>query len=139
MKVSYLLVAATLVASPAFAQAPAPTPSTPAANAQMTTSGQWRASKLIGVNVYNQQDEKLGEINELILTPAGQIAGAVVGVGGFLGMGERNIMVTMDKLKFSSDPKATTGTSASDHRWYPDKAVLNASKDQLKAMSEFKY
>lgn len=139
MKTPTLVVAAALLATPAFAQTTtAPQPNAPAATNQTMNkpaTGQWRASKLIGVDVYNQQNEKLGEINELIMTSNGQIAGAVIGVGGFLGMGERDVMVPLNQLRFSNE---TTG-SANDRQWYPDRAVLNANKDQLKQMPEFKY
>ncbi len=140
------LVACTLAATAALAQQQPATPSTSAPSAAATAApvpagGQWRASKLIGVDVYNQQNEKLGEINELIIDSSGRVAGAVLGVGGFLGMGEHDVMVSMDKLKFSNEAgKSTTGASSADNReWYPDRAVLNASKDQLKAMKQFKY
>jgi len=129
------LVACTLAAPLAYAQ----TPSKEAA--PVTATGQWRASKLMGVNVYNDQNEKLGEINELIVDRSGRVAGAILGVGGFLGMGEHNVMVTMDKLKFSNETgKSTTGQTSSDSKqWYPDRAVLSATKDQVKAMPQFKY
>jgi sporulation protein YlmC with PRC-barrel domain len=140
-------LASALMTTAAVAQTPAPapqnqmTPSTQAA--PVPAQGQWRASKLIGVDVYNEANEKLGEINELILTSTGQVAGAVIGVGGFLGMGEHDIMVSMDKLKFSNEAdKTTTGaakTDRDDKQWYPDRAVMNASKDQLKQMPQFKY
>lgn len=140
-------LASVLAASAAVAQTQAPAPqtrSTPSAQAApVPASGQWRASKLIGVDVYNEQNEKLGEINELIVNRSGQIAGAVIGVGGFLGMGEHDVMVSMDKLKFSNESgKTTTGTEKSDRndkQWYPDRAVLSANKDQLKQMPQFKY
>jgi sporulation protein YlmC with PRC-barrel domain len=129
--------------------------------------GRWRASKLIGVNIYNEQNEKLGDINEIILDPSGKVMGYVIGVGGFLGMGEHGILVEPTKIKFVNEPvraasapatpPGTTGstataptntrnvsnttgsTRASDARWYPDHGVLSASKDQLKAMPQFKY
>ncbi|WP_424631314.1 PRC-barrel domain-containing protein [Bradyrhizobium sp. SYSU BS000235] len=129
-----------VIASPAaIAQTPANTPS--AAAAPITAAGKWRASKVIGVNVYNEQNEKIGSINEVIIDSAGRVDGAVIGVGGFLGMGEHNIIVAMDKLKFSNEAgKTTTGsTSSGSKQWYPDRAVLNANKDQLKALPEFKY
>jgi hypothetical protein len=84
----------------------------------------------------------------------------IIGVGGFLGMGQRDIKVEMSKLKFVDEPvkssstttttttgtgagasrPATTTTTSSDKKWYPDHAVLSgATKDQLKAMPEFKY
>jgi sporulation protein YlmC with PRC-barrel domain len=146
MKTPTLVVAAALLATPAFAQTTtAPQPNAPAAANQTMNkpaTGQWRASKLIGVDVYNQQNEKLGEINELILNSSGQIAGAVIGVGGFLGMGERDVMVPLNQLRFSNNERGstTTGSAADgDRKWYPERAVLNTTKDQLKQMPEFKY
>lgn len=138
------LVACTLAAPAALAQQTAPgTATTPpaATTAPAPAAGQWRASKLMGVDVYNTQNEKLGEINELIIDSSGRVAGAVIGVGGFLGMGEHDVMVSMDKLQFSNDAgKATTGAGSTESRqWYPDRALLNANKDQLKAMPQFKY
>jgi sporulation protein YlmC with PRC-barrel domain len=129
----------------------------------------WRSSKLVGVNVYNDKDEKLGDINEVLIDKSGKVAGLVIGVGGFLGMGEHDIMVDMAKLKFVDEPartaannnktgsgaaggNATTGAAnntantnantnnASRNRWYPDHAILaGATKDSLKAMKQFKY
>jgi sporulation protein YlmC with PRC-barrel domain len=143
MRILSAALLASVIAIPAYAQtsAPAPREASPSTQAApVPASGQWRASKLIGVNVYNAQNEKLGDINELILNSSGQIAGAVIGVGGFLGMGEHDVMVPMDRLKFSNESgKSTTGASNAGKQWYPDRAVLNANKDQLKAMPQFKY
>ena len=69
---------------------------------------------------------------------------AVIGVGGFLGMGEHDVAVKFDRLKWS-DGAATTGSgqpasqTKNADRNYPDHAVLNATKDQLKAMPNFQY
>jgi sporulation protein YlmC with PRC-barrel domain len=148
MKAYPIIVAAALLATPALAQTTtAPQPGAPAApaatsqNMNQTATGQWRASKLIGVDVYNNQNEKLGEINELIMSPNGQIAGAVIGVGGFLGMGQRDVMVPLNQLRFTNnDGAATTGAARDgDRKWYPERAVLNTNKDQLTNMPEFKY
>ncbi|MEA2975541.1 MAG: hypothetical protein QOF19_1061 [Alphaproteobacteria bacterium] len=128
----------------------------------------WRASKLVGVNVYNDKDEKLGDISEILLDKSGKVAGIVIGVGGFLGVGQHDIMVDMAKLKFVDEPARTAANSkaapdaagrntttgaanntantnantnnASRNRWYPDHAILaGATKDSLKAMKQFKY
>ena len=143
MRILTAALLASAIALPAYAQTPAPAPREASPSTQaapVPASGQWRASKLIGVNVYNAQNEKLGDINELIISPSGQIAGAVIGVGGFLGMGEHDVLVPMERLKFSNEAgKSTTGASSSGKQWYPDRAVLNANKDQLKAMPQFKY
>jgi len=66
----------------------------------------------------------------------------VIGVGGFLGAGEHDVAVKFDELKWSNGA-ATTGSAASEPkipaRTYPDHAVLNATKDQLKSMPNFNY
>jgi sporulation protein YlmC with PRC-barrel domain len=137
----------------------------------MHREGEWRASKLVGINVYNEANEKIGDINDVILGKSGRVENVVLGVGGFLGMGEHYVAVAYDKLKWVNEPprsttattrpatnvdntartaadgtSRTTGaaTSTADNRkaegyWYPDHAVYNATKDQLKAMPQFKY
>ena len=143
MKTYPIIVAAALLATPALAQTTtAPQTGAPAATTTMNqaATGQWRASKLIGVDVYNNQNEKLGEISELIMNSNGQIAGAVIGVGGFLGMGERDVMVPLSQLRFTNEGTSTTGSARDgERRWYPERAVMNTNKDQLKGMPEFKY
>lgn len=162
-----MITSAMLLATPALAQAPqnggtatAPNmhPTTPS-TASMHKEGEWRASKLVGVNVYNNGNEKIGDINDLILDSSGRIASVVIGVGGFLGMGEHNVAVAFDQLKFAKEPMktasndgagktgsastSTTGSASTsanrNDNWYPDHVVLNANKDQLKKMPEFKY
>jgi hypothetical protein len=72
-------------------------------------------------------------------------------------MGEHDVLVKLDQIKFvtepvrtttttnSQRPATTTGTSATrpvraaNEKWYPDHAVMNATKEQLKAMPQFKY
>ena len=149
-----------------------------ATTAMMHKDGQWRSSKLVGVDVYNDANEKIGDIEELIVDKSGKIEHVVLGVGGFLGMGEHYVAVSFDKLKWVNEPvrsttastapagtapatnvdshartaadgtaKTTTGAAttttrpvrAANEQWYPDHAVLNATKDQLKAMTQFKY
>ena len=113
------LLASVMIVPVLAQQAPAPAPTTPPAATQpatapMATTGQWRASKLIGLNVYNDQNERLGDINEILLDQTidqtGKVNGVVIGVGGFLGMGQREILVTMDKLKFVNEPVRTAAT-----------------------------
>ena len=137
--ISAALLACSLAAPAAMAQNTTSSPS--AAAAPVSASGQWRASKLMGVHIYNEQNEKIGDINDVILDSSGKIDGIIIGVGGFLGMGEHYVMMTMDKVKFSNETgKTTTGsTSSGSKQWYPDRGVVNANKDQLKAMPEFKY
>ena len=153
---------------PAPAATPAPAPADrvqTTTTAPMATANQWRASKVIGLDVYNDQNEKLGDINEVLLDQSGKVTGVIIGVGGFLGMGQREILVTMDKLKFVNEPVRTSATTtttpattaagerptttttaparparAANEKWYPDHAILSGvTKDSLKSMTEFKY
>ena len=77
----------------------------------MMLKGNWRASKLMGLDVYNEANEKLGDVNEMILDKDGKVSAVVIGVGGFLGMGEHDIAVSMDKLKFVEEPVKTSSTA----------------------------
>jgi sporulation protein YlmC with PRC-barrel domain len=168
--VSGLLASAMILPALAQSNPPASPPANRAdtvATAPKAQGDLWRASKLKGLNVYNDQDEKLGDITEILLDKSGKVAGIVIGVGGFLGMGQHDIMVEMSKLKFVDEPvrtsattttssgsttgtgpgtsagQRTTSTSAdrsTEQKWYPDHAVLSgASKEQLKSMPEFKF
>ena len=187
------LLAAALLSTAAYTQTAPSAPKVQAQTSMKKHTGDYRASKLIGVNVYNRQNEKIGDINEVLMAKSGRISGVVVGVGGFLGMGEHDVLVKLDQIKFVNEPVAaavatapakpvqtgtaanapatdpakavpanTTGTGtaanapantstsnraavanrpvrAATEKWYPDHAVMNATKDQLKAMPAFKY
>ena len=170
------LLSVAVFSAPAYAQTAQPTdraaPAAKTAGSQekMALKGNWRASKLMGLDVYNEANEKLGDINELILDKNGKVNAVVIGVGGFLGMGEHDIAVSMDKLKFMEEPvrtsstapatttrdnagapretttgAATTTTATTTSRsgnandWAPDHAVMSGTKEQLKAMPQFKY
>ena len=167
------LAGSALLASVAFAQNPSSSANTDQATtaapavASDTSSfkGNWRSSKLVGLNVYKDSNESLGSINDLLTDKSGNIKAVVIGVGGFLGVGEHLVAVALDKVKFVTEPIAytsaagapnagaakttsttTTGAAnpppartAKTNPWYPDHAVFSATKDQLKAMPEFKY
>jgi len=165
------LAGSALLASVAFAQSPStPSDSTkmaPAAASDSSTSpssftGNWRASKVVGLSVYNDKNESVGSINDLLTDKNGKIVAVVIGVGGFLGVGEHLVAVPFEKVKFVSEPVAYTGAAnttapprpnsstttgaattapaaSKPNPWYPDHAVFNATKDELKAMPEFKY
>src|SRR6185312_9649530 len=110
--------------------------------------GEWQASKLIHLNVYNAQNEKIGDIKELMLDKSGKIDSVAIGVGGFLGMGEHDVAVKFEQLKWVNEPVksgnasngSTTGSGQSKkNATYPDHAMLDVSKDQLKSMPQFEY
>src|SRR5438874_2848272 len=120
----------------AAARATAPAPTAPQAAAPAAAShtlpaaaqasrhmrdDQIRASKLIGAAVYDPADQKIGTVDELVLNPDGKVADVVLGVGGFLGAGEKHVAVPMAELK----------------RGKNDHFVLAATKDSLKQMATF--
>jgi sporulation protein YlmC with PRC-barrel domain len=114
------LLGTTLITAPALAQTSPPAVSTtaPASGAMSTGTwmtqeqpGQWRASKLDGLNVYNQNNEKIGDISELLVDGSGTIKAVVVGVGGFLGLGERDVAIPFDQIKFVNEPLAVATTA----------------------------
>lgn len=157
------LLGTAVIGGAAFAQSTQPADrAAPAATAQpadkMALKGNWRASKLMGLNVYNEANEKLGDINELLVDKSGKINAVVIGIGGFLGMGEHDIAVSIDKLKFVEEPVRTSSSSTSTtsrdtttgaastnttnrnaNDWVPDHAVMSGNKEQLKALQQFKY
>ena len=165
------LMGTALLATAAFAQTPTATTDranmAPAAASASSFQGDWRASKMVGLKVYNDNNESVGSINDLLADKSGNIKAVVIGVGGFLGVGEHLVAVSFDKVKFVNEPVAYTGAAnmpnatgtrppsttttgaantapasantAKQNPWYPDHAVFNATKDELKAMPEFKF
>jgi len=167
------LIGSALLASVAFAQTPTATTdranTAPAAASDSSFQDNWRASKVVGVSVYNENNESLGSISDLLMDKSGNIKAVVIGVGGFLGVGEHLVAIPFDKIKFVNEPVAYTGVAgapnapgsrpasstttgaapmnpppaaaitAKSNPWYPDHAVFKATKDELKAMPEFKY
>ena len=193
-------------------------PNTAASPLYEMKAGQWRATKLNGINVYDPGNNKIGDINELIIGRDGRVAAVVVGTGGFLGIGEHNSAIPFDQVQWVDEPLnrnvagstgggSTTGTTAGSgsstsapaaadraeraadradqaadranqaasgaatttdtgrtagtaadrtagsgstttadrrdareaYRGYPDHAVVNMTKDQLKALPEVRY
>jgi hypothetical protein len=151
------LVGSALLAGVAFAQTP--TTTTDRANttlSEQSLRGDWRTSKVIGLSVYNDNKDNVGSIDDLLTDRSGNIKAVVLSVGGFLGVGSHLVAVPFDQIKFVNEPVSSTGamgastttTGSSTNRssttsrsdtWYPDHALFNATKDQLKAMPEFKY
>jgi hypothetical protein len=172
------VAAAALLSTTALAQTPAPSSKDTAPMAQpapkadtkaaekptqQQSSSEWRGSKVIGLYVYNDANERLGSINELLMDSSGKVSKAVIGVGGFLGIGESDVAVNFDQLKFSNEPMktssttstsppagsgsstvgttstTTSSTSSSKPSINPDHAKLSMTKEQLKALPQFKY
>lgn len=79
-------------------------------------------AKIIGMKVVNNNNDKLGEVDNMIVSAPDNILFAIVSVGGFLGIGEKLVAVPVDDLAFDKD-----------------KVVLNVSKETMEAAPEFHY
>ena len=67
------------------------------------TTGEISASELLDENIVNAANESVGDVNDVILDANGKVASIVVGVGGFLGMGEKDVALSFDQLSFARD------------------------------------
>ena len=130
------LVATAFMAAPALAQTSSSGSSSSgsaASSSSASQSGQfmthmnpdqWRGSKLVGVNIYGQNNEKIGDVNEVLIDRKGNADAIVVGVGGFLGMGEKDVALPFSAVEWkydrndlstaSTNRPATTGTTAAN-------------------------
>lgn len=123
-----------LLATPALAQqTPAPEPGSPAgevvqtgtlAVSQLKLVNGLRISKLIGAAIYNEANEKIGTVDDLILTSEDKAVVAVIQVGGFLGAGGKLIAVPYHQLQRDKENKLF---------------MAGANKDSLNAMPGFTY
>jgi sporulation protein YlmC with PRC-barrel domain len=120
MKLTSTIAAICLLSSSAaFAQGPAPVLSfVPASSATVTN--------YYKQNVYDPQDNKIGDIKDVLVDSDGKVTAFIIGAGGFLGMGEHDVAVPFSAVK---------GTQK-DGKWY---LTMNASKDTLKAAPGLKY
>ena len=85
------------------------------------------SSRVVGLDVYNNAKQDIGTIKDVAYN-GNSVSGYVIGVGGFLGMGDHYVAVRPSAVKLSYDAK--------DSKWH---ASMNANADQLKAAPEFKY
>jgi sporulation protein YlmC with PRC-barrel domain len=170
------LLGAVLISATAFAQTNPPTSNLPEASTtappatsgrflSQVESGQWRTFKLKGLNVYNINNEHIGDIREVLQDRGGKIQAVVVGVGGFLGMGEHDIALPYDEIQWVEQGSSTTASTTDTNRTtnpsnpnesvsttgtvtrttnvpgpsYPERAVIKLTKDELKAAPTFKF
>ncbi len=152
MKVRHPLIAtalAVVLAAPAFAQQQTAPDTTAPMNSQQTSpmaksadhalnqtgfvqsqsASEWRGSKLIGATVYGTENESIGEINDVLVGEDGNIRAAIIGVGGFLGIGEKNVAVPFEALNVQRKPDSNA----------IDKIMVRYTKDQLKNAPKFTY
>jgi hypothetical protein len=78
-------------------------------------------------SVYDPQDNKIGEIMDVLVTRDGKVTALIIGVGGFLGIGEKGVAVPFNAVQV---------TNKNNNKWY---LVMNATKDALKNAKGFKY
>lgn len=84
----------------------------------------WSAKRqLLDKDVYNDKNEEIGEIKDVIVSPKRTVSWAIIGVGGFLGLAEKLVAIPMDQLALTKGKLILKG----------------ATKDALKAMPEFHY
>ena len=168
-----------LMMSTALAQqAPAPSPSAPAASPPaastpkmddkaakadsammkdakfIATQGtdQFAWSKFKGTDVLGPDNAKIGDVDDILFEKDGKVVAFIVGVGGFLGVGQKNVAIDLsafqfvpaDSVKTTSRDSGTTGTTApSPARTSTDphdvKLKVSWTKDQLKNAASFEY
>lgn len=92
------------------------------AETELITRG-WRATKLLRADVYNDKKQKVGRVDDFIVSPDGSLSVAVVDVGGFLGMGAHRVAIPVQQFGEVS----------------PKIILPGATKDSLKQLPEFNY
>jgi sporulation protein YlmC with PRC-barrel domain len=121
-----LLVAATVLISPEISNAQVAGSRTVGVTKEEVkelTRG-WSVKKqIMGKTVYNDDKDSIGTVDDLIITPAKSVSYAIIGVGGFLGMGKHDVAIPVNHFKVDKDRITLPG----------------ATKDALKAMPEFEY
>src|SRR5262245_62173271 len=114
-----------LTTATAFAQAPASAPG----QARLMTSlpaDSGTVTNYYKQNVYDPSDNKIGEIVDVLVDQEGRVNALIVGVGGFLGAGEKDVAVPFNSVKGKKK----------DNKWY---LVMNTTKDALKSAPGYKY
>ena len=129
--------------SPASPPAATPSPSSPTKDLSATTSGsgaasvqvvnsqkpdQWLASKFKGTNVIGNDNEKIGDVSDILFDKSGKIEAFVVGVGGFLGIGAKDVAIPPNSFQVVAGDKSKNES---------DKLKLSMTKDQLKQAANF--
>ncbi len=83
------------------------------------------ASNLIGQSVYNSQDETVGDINDLVTDQSGKVIAVLVGTGGFLGIGEKDVALSFKDLRFTQDQDGKV------------KVIANVTKETLASAPDY--
>jgi hypothetical protein len=116
------IINAVLFTGPVWAQGAPQTVSIERVDVQKLAAG-YRSSKIVGSPVVNDANEKIGDVDDLLVEPSDKVLFAVLSVGGFLGMGERLVVVPFGSLQIAGNKVMLPG----------------GTKDALTALPEFKY
>jgi len=125
MKTFIVAAALAVVSMPAFAQQPAPATAGPARIYTQMPAGTTVAN-FYKQNVYDPSDNKIGGVDDVLIDADGHVTAMIIAVGGFLGMGEKDVAV----------PFSSVRASEKNNKWY---LVLNTSKEALKNAPGFAY
>jgi sporulation protein YlmC with PRC-barrel domain len=113
------LSAAALAFASGLALAETTTPGEPSTGRSSLSTGHWLASDIYKADVYDPSEHKIGKITDLMFDSNGNVTGAIIGVGGFLGVAQKDVVIPFKELKVST-------------RDGKDWLVLNRTKDELK-------
>jgi sporulation protein YlmC with PRC-barrel domain len=86
----------------------------------------WTVTNFYKQAVYDPKETKIGDVDDVLVDKSGKVTGLVVGVGGFLGVGEKDVIVPFSAVK----------TTKKDDKWW---LTLDETKDGLKSSTGFKY
>ena len=126
---SVLAVIAALIAAPALAQQAPPgasvpsggpaSPSVAPGRLQKTDRG-WRSSRIVGATVYNDQNESIGSVDELLIGDNHDVAAVVLSVGGILGINSKLVKVPVSEIKVTPNRLVMSGATRDKVKQMPD-------------------
>jgi hypothetical protein len=145
LMITTALSGALIGAAAAQSNMDAPSANSPRANAPLSgdakfinaqSTDQWLSSNFIGVDVVGPDNQKIGDISDVLFEKNGNVVGYVVGVGGFLGIGAKNVALAPSSFQVVSANEGTTGSAMATS---PEdiKLKLNMTKDQLQKAAAF--
>jgi sporulation protein YlmC with PRC-barrel domain len=71
---------------------------------------QWRAPKLVGVGVFGSDDKQIGKIDDVLMSHDGKAETVVIGIGGFLGFGKKDVAVPFTAVQWRTEPRKVAAT-----------------------------
>src|SRR5262245_28485064 len=107
---------------------------------QAQSTDQWVFSKFKGTDVLGPDNAHIGNVNDMLFDKNGRILGLIVGVGGFLGIGEKSVAIDMSAFQVApADTGAGGGAASSSSDPTNVKLKVSWTKDQLKNAPDFQY